>query len=161
MSHKPKTITQAQITGEHGVALVKDRVHAMGFLFTPYGPVEAGIDALIEIRDPATGHVGGRFVAVQIKTRDDRAYDAETDAGFDYLCKPEDVAYWQQASVPVIVALVRLSDRSVYWKPVPCHGPVHDPDIRRLRIGQTADILDTQARDSIAQLAINQAAPGV
>jgi hypothetical protein len=85
MTYKSKTITQAQITGEHGVALVKDRVHAMGFLFTPYGPVEAGIDALIEIRDSTTGHVGGRFVAVQIKTRDDRAYDAETNAGFDYL----------------------------------------------------------------------------
>jgi hypothetical protein len=78
-----------------------------------------------------------------------------------YLCKPEDVAYWQQASVPVIVALVRLSDRSVYWKPVPCHGPVHDPDSRRLRVDKTTDILDTQARDIIAQLAINQAAPGV
>ena len=158
---KPKTITQAQITGEHGVALVKDRVHALGFLFTPYGPVEAGIDALIEIRDSTTGQVGGRFIAVQIKTRDDRPYDAETDTGFEYLCKPEDVKYWQQASVPVIVVLVRLSDRSVYWKPVPRQGPAYDPDTRRLRINKTADTLDHQAREVIMQLAVDQATPGV
>lgn len=33
---RPKTISQAQITGEQGVAIVKERVHALGFLFKPY-----------------------------------------------------------------------------------------------------------------------------
>jgi hypothetical protein len=39
-----KRITQNQVIGEQGAAIVKTRVHAMGFLYTPYGPVEAGID---------------------------------------------------------------------------------------------------------------------
>jgi hypothetical protein len=92
-----KTIHQNQITGEHGAALVKVRAHAMGFLYSPYGPVEAGIDGIIELRDQHTGHVGGQLVAVQVKTTMDGQYTAETDASFEYLCKPEDIAYWQQA----------------------------------------------------------------
>ncbi len=59
-----KTIRQNQITGELGAALVKVRAHAMGFLYTPYGPVEAGIDGIIELRDRNSGQVGGRLVAV-------------------------------------------------------------------------------------------------
>jgi hypothetical protein len=46
----------------------------MGFLYTSYGPVEAGFDGIIELRDRTTGHVGGRLVAVQVKTRSDGTY---------------------------------------------------------------------------------------
>lgn len=155
-----KTISKSQIIGEHGVALAKERTHAMGFLFTPYGPVEAGIDALIELRDPATGQVGARMVAVQIKTREDRAYTAETDEGFEYVCESADVAYWQKASLPVIVVLVRLSDRSVYWKRAPAQGNPSDLETRRLRINKSADRFDAGTADAIAQLAVDQTQPG-
>jgi hypothetical protein len=161
LNDRPKTISQAQITGEHGVALVKDRAHAMGFLFTTYGPVEAGIDGLIELRNPTTGQVGGRLVAVQIKTRENRAYTAETQDGFEYLCEPDDTAYWQQANLPVIVVLVRLSDRTLYWKSAPSRGNPGDLETRRLRISKSADTFDAAAADAIAQLAVDQAQPGV
>lgn len=161
VSEHVKTISSAQITGEHGVALTKERTHAMGFLFTPYGPVEAGIDALIELRDQVTGQVGARWVAVQIKTRQDRLYTAETDDSFEYVCEPADVAYWQKASLPVIVVLVRLSDRSVYWKQAPVRGNPADLETRRLRISKSADRFDAGAADAIAQLAVDQAQPGI
>jgi hypothetical protein len=80
-----KTIHQNQITGEHGAALVKLRAHDMGFLYTPYGPVEAGIDGIIELRDSNAGEVGGRLVAVQVKTTENGRYTAETDDAFEYL----------------------------------------------------------------------------
>src|ERR1700730_14827430 len=98
-----KLISQNQITGEQGAALAKARAHAMGFLYSSYGPVEAGIDGIIEVRDRITGQVGGRLVAVQVKTRTDGKYTAESGEGFEYLCDPDDIAYWQQASVPVII----------------------------------------------------------
>lgn len=158
---RPKTISQAQIIGEQGAALVKARAHAMGMLFTPYGPVEAGIDGLIEVRDPETGQVGGRLVAVQIKTRKDRSYTAETNDGFEYLCEPGDVAYWQQSNLPIIIILVRLSDNSLYWKPAPGGGAVNDRETRRLRISKMDDRFDASAADAIAQLAVGQAQPGV
>ena len=158
---RPKTISQAQVTGEQGAAFVKERAHDMGFLFTPYGPVEAGIDGLIELRDPETGQVGGRLVAVQVKTRDGRPYTAETDDGFEYLCEPEDIAYWQQSNLPVIVVVVRLSDRSSYWKLVPKSGSAFDPETRRLCIDKSADRFDRSAASAIVQIAVDQAEPGV
>jgi Domain of unknown function (DUF4365) len=43
----------------------------MGFLFNTYGQPEAGIDGLLELRDPLTGIVSGRLIAIQVKTTDD------------------------------------------------------------------------------------------
>ncbi len=157
---RPKRISPQQIIGEQGAALVKERAHAMGFLYTPYGPVEAGIDGLIELRDRITNQVSGRLVAVQVKTRAEGAYTAETEDGFEYLCDAADVAYWQQANVPIIIVLARLSDGSAFWKPVRMPG-TSVAEARRLRVNKPADRFDGKAADAIAQLAVDQAAPGV
>lgn len=158
---RQKTISQQQITGERGVALVKERIHAMGFLFTATGQTEAGIDGFIEVRDTATGRVAGRIVAVQIKTTDAKVYTRETPEGFEYLCEPEDVQYWQQGNLPVIVVLVRISDGGIYWKPAPDRGHPGDRETRRLRVSKAADRFDLAAADAIAQLTVDQARPGV
>ena len=39
-----KTITRQQLAGSQGEAFVCERANAMGFVFTPHGQVEAGID---------------------------------------------------------------------------------------------------------------------
>jgi len=161
MSQGFKKISDQQVLGERGAALVDERSHAMGFLFKRYGAPEAGIDGLIELRDPTTGRVGGRLIAVQVKTRENRSYTAETEASFEYVCEPEDVAYWQQANLPVIIVLVRLSDNSLYWKLAPSRVPANDLDVRRLRIDKAAERFDARAADAIAQLAVDQAQPGV
>jgi hypothetical protein len=154
-----KTIRQNQITGEHGAALVKLRAHDMGFLYTPYGPVEAGIDGIIELRDQHTGEVGGRLVAVQVKTTESARYTAETDDAFEYLCAPEDITYWQQSNVPVIIVIVRLSDKTAYWKLVRTPGvPIAD---RRLRISKVSDRFDAAAADAVAAVASDQTEPGI
>jgi hypothetical protein len=157
---RPKIITSAQIVGEQGFSIVKERIHAMGYLFTPYGPVEAGIDGIVEIRDGGSGQVSGKMVAVQVKTTESGTYTAETDQGFEYLLRPEDFQYWQRANLPVIIAIVRLSDRSVYWKAVPKQGNPSDPASRKLRIDKSADVLSSRAREAIAEVAVDQAAPG-
>lgn len=154
-----KKIHTNLITGEHGAALVKARVHAMGFLYSPYGPVEAGIDGIIEPRDPLTGEVSGCLAAVQIKTTRNDRYTGETEDSFEYLCKPDDIAYWQQVNVPLIIVLVRLSDESAYWKLVRTPGaPIVD---RRLRFEKKADRFDASAADAIAAVTIDQAEPGM
>jgi len=93
-----KTITRQQIAGSQGEAFVRERAHDMGFLFNPYGQPEAGIDGLLELRDPATGEVKGQLVAAQVKTRDDDAYTAETDTAFEYLLDARDVEYWREGA---------------------------------------------------------------
>jgi hypothetical protein len=143
------------------LSATRHQAHGMGFLYTVNGPVEAGIDGFIETRDRQTGRVGARFVAVQVKTTDAQRYTAETDDGFEYLCEPEDITYWQTGNLPVIVVLVRLSDKSIYWKQVPVKGSPADPDTRRLHISKSADRFDAGAADAIAALAVDLAQPGV
>jgi hypothetical protein len=52
-----KKITDSDIIGSKGIALVARRVADMGFLWHPTGGVEAGTDGFIEIRDPNSGEV--------------------------------------------------------------------------------------------------------
>lgn len=158
---RPKTIVPNQILGQQGEATVNARVHAMGFLFYPTGGVEAGIDGFIEIRDADNNQVKGRLLQVQVKTREDRAYTAETDESFEYLCEPGDIAYWRDGSLPTIVVLHRVSDNSLYWKQAPRGGSPHDLEARRLRIDKNNDRFDKSAADAIAAIAVEQALPGL
>ena len=153
---KPKTITDPQIIGRLGEEIVSARAHTMGFVFSHHGPLEAGIDGFLEIRDPAKGRVTGQFIAVQVKTTADRAYAAETERGFEYTMRSDDVAYWRGTNVPVIVVLVRLSDGTAYWKSVDAGG-----EGRRLHIDKTRDAFDETAGDAIAALCVHREGFGV
>jgi hypothetical protein len=63
-----KVITDPQIIGAQGEALVSARAkNAMGFMFSRYGPLEAGLDGLLEIRDPETG-ICERVLSVRLAT---------------------------------------------------------------------------------------------
>lgn len=153
---KPKTITDPQILGRLGEEIVSTHAHSMGFVFSHHGPLEAGIDGFLEIRDPAKGRVTGQFVAVQVKTTADRAYAGETEDGFEYTMRSDDVAYWRGTNVPVIVVLVRLSDRTAYWKSVDAAG-----EGRRLRIDKIRDVFDETAGDALAALCVHRDGFGV
>ena len=109
-----KTITNQQLTGTRGETFVSERANAMGFMFSRYGPLEAGLDGLLEIRDPVTGAATGQLVAVQVKTREAGSYTAETEVGFEYLMNEEDAAYWRGCNLPVIVVLVHLERGEAY-----------------------------------------------
>jgi hypothetical protein len=80
-----KKLTRQQIAGSQGEAFVKERANAMGFLYSPYGPPEAGYDGLLELRDPATGAASARLIAVQVKTTDYGTYTADDGKTFQYL----------------------------------------------------------------------------
>ena len=51
--------------------------------------------------------------------------------GFDYLLRSEDLEYWRDANIPVIVVLVRLDGGEMYWKAVDS-GQTAEP--RRLQL---------------------------
>ncbi|MEH3146463.1 MAG: DUF4365 domain-containing protein [Methylobacterium frigidaeris] len=149
---KAKTYSDQQITGREGEALVKARVHSMGFAFNPSDSMEAGIDGILEIRDPATKGATGKTLAVQVKTTKSGSYTRETDTSLEYLCEPEDVDYWRKWTIPVIVVMVRLSDGSMYWKAAREAGP---PDGRRLTVDKKLDAFDISVVDALADLAVD------
>lgn len=80
--------------------------------------LETGIDGMMELRDPSTHAMLGKWIGVQVKTTEGGKYTAETEVKFEYLLDPADLAYWRQSNLSLIIVLVRLSDHSMYWKPV-------------------------------------------
>ncbi|WP_425403539.1 DUF4365 domain-containing protein [Hwanghaeella sp.] len=153
-----KTITDPQIIGAQGEAFVSERANSMGFMYSSYGRVEAGIDGLLEIRDPKTSIATGRLVSVQVKTRKVGKYTGETDDKFEYLMDKEDVEYWTNGSLPTIVVLVHLERGIAYWQSVDSGT---GPDARRLTIDKESDVFDRRAADRIAALCVEKSGFGV
>jgi hypothetical protein len=123
----------------------------MGFAFDGRNRLETGVDGLLELRDRQTGQTLAQWIGAQVKTTDKGAYVHEDDDGFEYLLKPDDLAYWRGSNIPVILVLVRLSDNSMFWKPVDA-GSAVEP--RRLRFDKAQDRFDQSAGDRIAAMCI-------
>jgi Domain of unknown function (DUF4365) len=148
-----KTVTDGQLHGELGETLVKAKFHRLGLVFEGRGRLETGIDGTVELREPVTGRMLGKTIAVQVKTTADGRYTGETDASFEYLLRTADLDYWRSSNLPVIIVLLRLSDESFFWKSVD-QGVAGEE--RRLLFDKAADRLDAAALDRLAQLAVDR-----
>lgn len=150
---RSKVVTQNQMNGQRGEHLVAERSMAMGMNFDGRNRLEAGVDGFIELRNPATRQMLAKWVGVQVKTTADGHYTSESEDSFTYLLKPEDLTYWKPSNIPVIIVLVRLSDNSMYWKPV---GDGMPTEPRRLTFNKATDVFDIRAADQIAALCIDR-----
>jgi hypothetical protein len=148
-----KTITDNQRNGELGETLVKAAVLRLGHVFEGRGRLETGVDGTIEFRDPVTGKMLGKTVAVQVKTMASGSYSREDDAGFEFLLRSADLEYWRNTNLPVVIIVVRLSDQSMYCKDVSTGAP---GDERRLKFDKTADRLHGGSIDRLVQLAVER-----
>lgn len=155
-----KKITQNQINGERGANLTAAAANAMGFLFTPTGGTEGGIDGYLELRNADTDVVRGETIAVQVKTTMKPRLTAETDDGFEYLMEPKDVRYWQQSNLPTILVVVRLHDGGIYWRPVPRTGDPTDLDVRRQIFLKARDVFGGNAADALRAMTEPDRIPG-
>jgi len=153
-----KRITDSQILGELGETSVKKIVLETGFIYENRGRLEAGTDGLIELRDPRSGAPLGKLLGVQVKATAEGRYVRETDKQFEYLLKPDDLGYWRQSNIPVIIVLWRQSDNSAYWKEVT--DSVRG-DERRLKFDKQADAFDKNCADHLGSLTIDRRTPGV
>lgn len=148
-----KKLTNNQIVGQRGELQVADRTLAMGFVFDGRNRLETGIDGFLELRDPTTGQTLAKWIGAQVKTTEADRYSHEDENGFEYLLKPDDLDYWMDANIPVVLVLVRLSDATMYWKPVDA-GNLSEP--RRLRFDKAKDRFEKAAADSIASLCVSK-----
>ena len=153
--HMSKRITNSQLMGEIGESAAKTRFLNIGFQFDGRSRLEAGIDGIAEVMDDGTPLA--KMIAVQVRATDKGRYSHETDEGFTYLLRIEDLRYWRNSNLPVILVLYRRSDETFYWKEIPNAFSV---DERSLVFDKTADVLDRQAADSIAQLTVPKAGHG-
>lgn len=151
----PKHLTPNQILGEVGENAVRGRFLSMGFQFDGRSRLEAGIDGIAEVMK--MGQPMARMIAVQIKAKEDGRYAAETDDGFAYLLRRQDLDYWKGSNLPVIVVFYRKSDNSFFWKEVSRDS---DQAERRLHIDKTADVLDNTSINRLAGLTVPKAGFG-
>lgn len=125
----------------------------MGCLWHPTN-LEAGIDGLIEIRDPVSGIVTNCILQVQSKATEG-AFDAENDSSFSYYCRAEDLDYWLGGNAPVIIVCSRPKDSEAYWAHVQARFP--SPESRNsktIRFEKARDRLSADSRDRLAQIAV-------
>lgn len=149
-----KKINKSDIIGEQGIALIHQRVSAMGLLWYPSAGVEAGIDGVIEMRDPVTGVVFNSIVQVQSKATT-KEWVAETATGFEYLCKPEDLEYWLQGNAPVILVVSRPATQEAYWLSIKDYfSDLPRRQARKVYFNKERDCFDETCRDALITLSL-------
>lgn len=153
-----KRITPSQHLGELGEASIKKLALEMGFIYEQRGRLEAGIDGIIELRDPVSGKPLGRLLGVQVKATASGRYIRETEGSFEYSMRRDDLDYWRLTNIPVIIVLWRQSDNSAYWKHVT--GPPSASE-QRLHFDKNKDKFDHQAGDLLGALTIDRRTPGL
>lgn len=114
MTHK--VLTDNQLLGERGIALIAELITKLGFVWRPTSVLDSGIDGEIEIRDKRTGAVSGLLLKVQSKAVSN--FPRESDTEFEYAVEQRDLDYWQAHNVPVILIVSRPSAAQAYWQPV-------------------------------------------
>lgn len=150
-----KIITNNQLLGERGEFAVRTRFLSMGYQFDGRSRLEAGIDGIAEVM--IDGEPLARMIAVQIKTTEEGQYSSESETGFTYLLKPDDLKYWRTSNIPVILVLYRISDESYYWKDVSLG---FGEDARKLQLNKATDVLDRSSVDRLAALTVPKQGAG-
>jgi len=144
-----KTITDNQQIGELGEAATRAQFLRIGFQFDVRSRLEAGIDAIAEVM--IDGQPTAKMIAVQVKSTRSGKYTGETEEGFTYRLKPDDLAYWRGSNLPVIIVLFRQSDDSFYWKDV--KAGTGESELR-LTFDKREDRLDRSTIDRLASLTV-------
>lgn len=149
-----KKIHPNAIKGQQGINLIEAIVLEMGLVWYPTGQVEAGIDGVIEIRDPTTGAVTNSIIQVQSKASD-QPFVAESAASFEYLCDARDLDYWMAGNAPVVLVVSRPSTREAYWVAIKEYfsEPVRLKS-RRVVFDKVRNRFDTSCRQALINLAL-------
>lgn len=108
-----KKVSKSVQIGATGTALIGLRVSAMGHVWHERH-IDAGIDGMIELRDPATGEVSNCHLLVQSKAQD-ALFAGETDERFHYICDDRDLNYWMKATESVLLICSHPKDERAWW----------------------------------------------
>ena len=101
-------------TGKAGERLVETLVEEdLGFIYRRLDPPDIGVDGEIETVDK-NGSGRGGFLKVQVKTTAQSLRGKRVRVPFD----EAHMNYFDALTVPPILAVVSLSDKEIWWKPI-------------------------------------------
>ena len=155
-----KRITNSELIGQAGVALMKLRLSEMGFVFHETGSLEAGTDGFVELRDRESGDMLSTVLRVQSKaTENGRAWRFDTETTFAFPCRDKDIDDWVSSNVPVIVVVSDTKQQLSFWKDATSYfrDPAHR-QARRIVFDKMLDKFDAGAAAAIADRAVPRSA---
>ena len=155
MSVDGKLLTDQQLLGSRGIALISERVASMGLVWRPTSDHDVGIDGEIEIRNVTSKRVTGLLIKVQSKAVSN--FKNETNDGFDYWPEQRDVDYWLSVNVPVILVVSKPDANEIYWLPVREYVQAN-PGVKRFSFLKGENTLDAQSISRLTDLAKASAA---
>ncbi|MBL8090893.1 MAG: DUF4365 domain-containing protein [Anaerolineales bacterium] len=148
----PKKISQRDITGDRGIALIHSIVGEMGFVWNATG-LEAGIDGIIEIRDVVTGEMTNLIIQVQSKATS-IDFISETTEGFDYYCKTQDLDYWLGGNAPVILICSKPATNEAYWVSIKNYfNDLNKRASNKIHFEKDKNRFDVNARNALIEIA--------
>ena len=155
-----KRITNSDMVGKAGVALVALRLSEMGFLFHETGSVEAGTDGFVELRDRESGDMLSTVFRVQSKaTEHGRAWRFESDASFELPCRERDIDDWVHSNVPVIVVASDTKRQLSFWKDATSYfRETAHRQAKRIVYDKRADVFDVTAVQAVAAVGVARTA---
>jgi hypothetical protein len=147
-----KKVSKSVQIGATGTALIGLRVSAMGHVWHERH-IDAGIDGMIELRDPPTGEVSNSHLLVQSKAQD-ALFPGETDERFHYICNDRDLDYWMKATEPVLLICSHPKDEQAWWVHVQSYfvDPARRAD-RRVDFSKTTMALEGDITDRLFAIA--------
>ena len=155
-----KKLTNSDMIGKAGMSLVGLRLAEIGFLFHETGPVEAGTDGFVELRDPSSGEMLSTVFRLQSKaTRNGRAWQRETETNLEYPCKERDIADWVASNVPVVLVCSDVARQIAFWKDVTAYFKNPERRLeRRVIFDKRLDAFDQSAAAALAAIAVPRTA---
>jgi len=109
---RPKTLSREVGLGQRGINLIERVVLAMGSRWNPSNSTEVGIDGYVELFEPGSRSATGLHVGVQSKAT--AVFDGDVDT-ITFRCKADDIAYWLNATPPVILVVSKPDADEAYW----------------------------------------------
>ncbi len=110
-------LTQEALLGEQGMDAVKALSPKLGFHFRDVTKGDFGIDAFVELFEPAADsghyHMTGRLIALQIKCG--KTIARSSGDVWRIYCSTANVNYWWRHSLPVILVYCDPATNSCYW----------------------------------------------
>lgn len=139
-----KTVTKQTLIGEAGIALIHQRAVEMGYLFHPRR-VDHGIDGHLDLVDARSGALLNLTILVQSKSSE-LPFAGEDDAGFHYMCKPQDLDLWLAGNAPVVVVFSHPATQEAWWVDVKAAFPTaQSRAARRIDVDKRTQRFDCDA----------------
>jgi hypothetical protein len=150
-NHHNKSISHETLLGQKGMNMAERVILDMGFVWNQIH-IESGIDAVIEIRDPATGVTKNRIIQAQVKAVSHFA--AEQGDAFSFACERAHIGYWLGGTARVILIVCKPDSEEIYWKDLYAYFSLPENRERcTVRFSKTTDQFNVTVRSKLLTVA--------